>query len=60
MGGVGYDKNDRVVLIIEMNGRGIGLYFNDNIKFEGEYFNGKKWNGNGYNPLGIKLMEKAM
>ena len=57
VGGVGYDKNGRVVLIIEINGRGIELYFNDNIKFEGEYFNGKKWNGNGYNPLGIKIYE---
>ena len=55
--GKGYDKNGRVVLIIEINGRGKELYYNNKVQFEGEYFNGKKWKGNGYNPLGIKEYE---
>ncbi len=30
------------------NGRGIEYYYNGNTKFEGEYLNGIKWNGKGY------------
>jgi len=30
------------------NGKGKEYYNNGNLKFEGEYLNGKAWNGNGY------------
>ena len=31
------------------NGKGKQYYSNDNLEFEGEYLNDKKWNGKGYN-----------
>ena len=31
------------------NGKGKEYNLNNNLKFEGEYKNGKKWNGYGYN-----------
>jgi len=34
------------------NGKGKEYYLNGNLKFEGEYLNGKRWNGNGYNKKG--------
>ena len=33
-------------------GTGKEYYFNGEIKFEGEYKNGKRWNGKGYNKKG--------
>ena len=33
----------------EKNGKGVKYYTNRKLKFEGEYLNGKKWNGKGYN-----------
>ena len=36
----------------EKNGKGKKYYKNGNLKFEGEYLNGKKWNGKGYNNRG--------
>ena len=33
----------------EKNGKGVKYYTNHKLKFEGEYLNGKKWNGKGYN-----------
>ena len=31
------------------NGKGKEYYDNGKLKFEGEYLNGKNWNGKGYN-----------
>ena len=39
------------------DGKGKELYKNGKILFEGEYLNGKRWNGNIYNILGIKEFE---
>ena len=39
--------------IVEKNGKGKEyLRYSDALIFEGEYLNGKKWNGNGYNKNG--------
>ena len=35
------------------NGKGKEYYYNDNLKFDGEYLDGNKWNGKGYNINGI-------
>ena len=32
----------------ERNGKGKEYYWNKQLKFEGEYLNGKQWNGIGY------------
>ena len=34
------------------DGKGIEYYYHGNIKFEGEYLNGEKWNGEEYDPKG--------
>ena len=39
------------------NGKGIEYYENGNIKFEGEYLNGKRLNGKGYNRIGVNVYE---
>ena len=39
------------------NGKGKEYYLNGNLKFEGEYFNGKKWNGKGYDKYGNIIYE---
>ena len=39
------------------NGKGKEYYYNSKLKFEGEYLNGKKWNGKGYNYKGNMLFE---
>ena len=39
------------------NGKGKEYYQNGKLKFEGEYLNGKKWNGNGYNINGLIQFE---
>ena len=36
----------------EKNGKGKENYENGNLKFCGEYLNGKKWNGKGYDKNG--------
>ena len=41
----------------ERNGKGKEYYINENLKFEGEYLKGKKWNGKGYNINGNKEYE---
>jgi len=35
------------------NGKGKEYYNDKNLKFEGEFLNGKRWNGKGYNKKGI-------
>ena len=40
-----------------INGKGKEYYVNDKIKFEGEYHNGKRWNGIGYDTKGNKVYE---
>ena len=32
----------------KVNGKGKEYYYNGNLIFEGEYLNGRKWNGKGY------------
>ena len=39
------------------NGKGKEYYFDDTLKFEGEYLDGKIWNGKGYNINGILEFE---
>ena len=39
------------------NGKGTEYYDNGQIKFIGEYSNGKRWNGNGYDIYGNKKFE---
>ena len=34
------------------NGKGKEYYYNGELKFEGEYSNGKRWNGKGFNTNG--------
>ena len=36
----------------ERNGKGKEFYNNHNLRYKGEYLNGKKWNGEGYNIKG--------
>ena len=36
----------------EINGTGKEYYKDGTLKFEGQYLNGKKWNGKGYNKDG--------
>ena len=51
MKGKGYEYDDwerKFVLEINNNGRGKEYYKDNKIQFEGEYFNGKRWNGNVY------------
>ena len=49
-----YDKNtneklfEGIYLNSEKNGKGCKYYGNGQLKFEGEYFHDKKWNGKGY------------
>ena len=49
-----YDKNtneklfEGIYLNGEKNGKGCKYYENGQLKFEGEYFHDKKWNGKGY------------
>ena len=38
----------------EKNGKGKEYYYGGKLKFEGEYLNGKRWNGKGYNKKGDK------
>ena len=40
-----------------MKRKGKEYYVNDKIKFEGEYHNGKRWNGIGYDIKGNKVYE---
>ena len=35
-----------------MNGKGKEYYKNGDLQFEGDYVNGRRWNGKGYNPKG--------
>ena len=42
-------------MILESNGKGEELYYNGNLQFKGEYLNGKRWNGFGYNCYGIPI-----
>ena len=37
----------------EKNGEGKEYFNNGSLKFKGEYLNGKRWNGKGYNKDGI-------
>ena len=39
-------------IIWERNGKGKEYYDNGKLKYEGEYLNGKRWNGKGYNMKG--------
>ena len=39
------------------NGKGKKYYNNGNLKFEGKYLNGKKWNGKGYDRKGNLIYE---
>ena len=39
------------------NGKGKEYYNNGKIKFEGEFMNGRKWKGIGYNYKGIQEYE---
>ena len=41
----------------EKNGKGCEYYENGKIKFEGEYFHDKRWNGQGYDPNGNIVYE---
>ena len=43
--------------ILEKNGKAKEYYKNGNIQFEGEYLNGKRWNGISYNYNGEKEYE---
>ena len=47
----GYYSNDKP------HGKGVEYYYNNNIKFIGEYLNGKRYNGKGYNSKGDLLYE---
>ncbi len=57
----GYDDSKKhIILLFDgeylngiKNGKGKEYYRNGNLKFEGEYLNGKIWNGKGYNIDGI-------
>ena len=54
--GIRYDENGKKLITLK-NEKGIELYNNGSIKFEGKYLNDKKWIGKGYNYYGIKLLE---
>jgi len=41
----------------EKNGKGKEYYDDGKLKFEGEFLNGKRWNGKGYNKEGSKEFE---
>ena len=41
----------------ERNGKGKEYYENGKLKFEGDYLNGKRWNGNWYDLNGNILFE---
>ena len=47
--GKGYNENGDLILKLDKNGIAKEYYKNSKIKFEGEYFNGKRWNGKLYN-----------
>ena len=49
--------NDGEYLNEIRNGYGEEYYDNGTLKFEGEYLDGKRWNGNGYNKNGYKEFE---
>jgi len=46
-----------VILEGKRNGKGKEYYDNGKIKFEGEYLNGEKWNGKGFNYYGDMAFE---
>ena len=39
-------------MVLEKNGKGKEYYHNGMLKFKGEYLNGRRWNGKGYNIKG--------
>ena len=41
----------------ERNGKGKEYDYNGELKFEGEYLNGNRWNGKGFNIKGNKIFE---
>ena len=43
---------------MEKNGKAKEYYFNGILYYEGEYLNGNKWNGKGYNYNGKMIFEK--
>ena len=42
---------------MKKNGKGKEYYFNNELKYEGEYLNGKIWNGERYNKIGDSEFE---
>ena len=42
---------------MERNGKGEEYYNNGNLLFKGEYLNGKRWNGIGYDIFGYEEFE---
>ena len=47
--GKGYDLKGNIILEIENDGKEKEYYDNGHLKFEGEYVNGRRWNGKFYN-----------
>ena len=54
-----YDKKGKGIILFEgnylrgkRNGEGKQYFDTENLKFKGEYLNGKKWNGKGYDKDG--------
>ena len=45
---------------MKRNGKGKEYYDDGELKFEGEYKNGQKWNGKGYNHKGEIIYEIIM
>ena len=47
-----------ISIIFESDGKGKEYdNYNNFVKFEGEYLNGRKWNGKGYNKYNIQMFE---
>ena len=57
MSGIAYDRKGNIFLQLE-NGEGKEYYNkNEQLQFEGQYNNGRRWNGKGYDFEGNKVFE---
>ena len=53
-----YKIFNEISIIFESDGKGKEYdNYNNFVKFEGEYLNGRKWNGKGYNKYNIQMFE---
>ncbi len=55
--GKGSNKNGKVILKIERNGKGKEFFYNGKLKFEEDHFYGRKFNGKGYDLEGKEIFE---